>query len=94
MTETFDKPPAGWFALDVMKKQERKWDWVALMVDVDPGDLKNCICDFPAKLYVPPDEYRPGERTARQCWVSVPGKHRNWKAAWGALHDMMAAGLH
>jgi hypothetical protein len=51
MTETFDKPPAGWFALDVMKKRERKWDWVALMVDVDPADLKNCICDFPAKLY-------------------------------------------
>ena len=24
MTETFDKPPAGWFALDVMKKRERK----------------------------------------------------------------------
>jgi len=30
-----------WFALDVMKNQERKWDWVALMVDVDPDDLKN-----------------------------------------------------
>jgi len=49
-----------WFALDVMKNQERKWDWVALMLDVDPDDLKNCICDFPAKLYVPPDENRPG----------------------------------
>jgi hypothetical protein len=33
-------------------------------------------------------------RVRDASWVSVPGKHRNWKAAWGALHDMMAAGLH
>ena len=33
-----DRPPAGWSLLDVMRKEGRKWDWVALMVDVDPDD--------------------------------------------------------
>jgi hypothetical protein len=31
--EEFDRPPAGWFVLDVMRKQARKWDWVALLID-------------------------------------------------------------
>ena len=31
----FDRPPRGWFALDVIK-DTRKWDWVALMVDSIP----------------------------------------------------------
>ena len=71
--EQFDRPPAGWFPLDVMKTDGRKWDWVALMVDVDPDDLKYCTCDFPALFYVHPDEHRPGERgAARQCCVSIP----------------------
>jgi hypothetical protein len=34
-----DRPPRGWFALDVIK-DTRKWDWVALMVDVDPAQLR------------------------------------------------------
>jgi hypothetical protein len=72
--EYLDRPPAGWFALDVMRKEARKWDWVALMVDVHPDDLK---------------DYRPGERKAQQRWVRVPGKHRNRDAAWDALEDMM-----
>jgi hypothetical protein len=25
-----------------------------------------------------------GSEQRAKCWVSVPGKHRNWKAAWGA----------
>jgi hypothetical protein len=85
-----DLPPLGWFALDVMRKDERKRDWVALMVDVHPDDLKTCTCDFPARFYVHPEDYRPEGRTARQCWVLIPGKHRNREAAWGAFHDMMA----
>jgi hypothetical protein len=85
-----DRPPPGWFALDVMKKDGRKWDWVALMVDVPPDDLKTRTCAFPALFYVHPKDYRPGSRTARQCWVLVPGKHRNWEAAWDALHELMA----
>jgi hypothetical protein len=34
-----DRPPAGWFVLDVMKTNSRKRDWVALMIDVDPDDF-------------------------------------------------------
>lgn len=58
--EYFDRPPLGWFALDVMRNEARKRDWVALMVDVHPDDLKTCTCDFPALFYVHPKDYRPG----------------------------------
>jgi hypothetical protein len=60
------------------------------MIDVHPDDLKNCTCDFPALLYVHPNDYRPGHRAARQCWVRIPGKHRNQDAAWDALENMIA----
>jgi hypothetical protein len=88
--EYLDQPPAGWFPLDVMRKEARKWDWVALMIDVHPDDLKTCACDFPALFYVHPKEYRPGERTACQRWVRIPGKHRNRDAAWNALEEIIA----
>jgi len=46
MTSTIkylDRPPAGWFPVEVMKtKNPRKWDWVALMVDVPLNELKHC----------------------------------------------------
>ena len=62
-----DRPPSGWFALDVMRKESRKWDWVALMVDVHPDELKHCLFKT-AFLYVHPNEYRPdGSRTAREA---------------------------
>jgi hypothetical protein len=64
--------------------------WVALMMDVDPEDLKNCTCDFPALFYVHPNDYRPAERVAHQRWVRIQGKHRDRDAAYGALDDMMA----
>jgi hypothetical protein len=38
LIEYLDRPPAGWFALDVMRKEVRKWDWVVLMIDVHPDD--------------------------------------------------------
>jgi hypothetical protein len=63
--EYLDRPAPGWFALDVMRKEARKWNWVALLVDVHPDDLKGCVCDFPALFYVNPKDYRPGDRTAR-----------------------------
>ena len=90
--ETNDRPPAGWFVLDVMRRDEnpRGRDWTALMVDVDPDELKKCTCDFPALFYVDPREYRPGSGTANQCWVRIPGKHRSRTAAWNTLEDMMA----
>jgi hypothetical protein len=62
MSEYLDCVPPGWFALGVMREKERGWNWVALLVDVDPIDLKNCQCDFPALLYVHPKDYRPGIR--------------------------------
>jgi hypothetical protein len=84
-----DRLPAGWFVLDVMRQKSRGWDWVALAVDVDPDDLKNHACDFPALFYVHPKEHRPGERKAQQQWVRVPGKHRNKDAARDAVEEMI-----
>jgi len=37
--EFLDRPPTGWFVLDVMRFEARKRNWVALMIDVDPDDL-------------------------------------------------------
>jgi hypothetical protein len=85
-----DQPPAGWFVLDVMRQEDRGRDWVALMVDIHPDELKNCICDFPALFYVNPKDYRAGGRRVLQCWVRIAGKHRGRNAAWDALEDMMA----
>jgi hypothetical protein len=89
-TPEFDQPPLGWFVLDVHRKQAPKWDWVALMVDFDPDDLKTCTCDFPSLFCVDPKDYRPGPRKVRQCWVRIPGKHRNRDAAWDALDNALS----
>jgi hypothetical protein len=85
-----DRLPLGWFALDVMREKARKRDWVALLVDVDPDNLKACACDFPTLFYVHPKDYRPGDRMVHQGWFRIPGKHKNRDAAWDALQDMMA----
>ena len=53
--EYLDRPPAGWFALAVMRTEWRKWDWVALMIDVPFDELKHCLCKT-AFLYVHPNE--------------------------------------
>jgi hypothetical protein len=74
--EYLDRPPAGWFALGVMKKHKGRWDWAALMVDVHPDELRHCLSD--------------GSRTVHEAWVSVSSKHRNEDAAWDALQDMIA----
>jgi hypothetical protein len=86
LPQILDKPPAGWFPLDVMKANgSRKWDWCALMVDVHPDELKHCKCGI-AFLYVHPDDYKPdGKRTAQEAYVRVPGKHRKKKAAGNAV---------
>jgi hypothetical protein len=82
-------PPPGWFVLDVMKVGSG-WDWCALMIDVDPDELKHCLCKT-AFLYVHPNEYRPdGSRTAREAWVRIPGKHRNRDAACDELENLIA----
>jgi hypothetical protein len=56
--EYLDRPPAGWFVLDVMRSGERKRDWVALMVDVHPDDLKNCTCNFLQRWLRVPGKHR------------------------------------
>ena len=90
MIDYLDRPPSGWFCLDVMRREARKWDWCALMIDVHPDELKRCFCKV-AFLYVHPSEYRPdGSHTAREVYVRIPGKHRNRDAAWNALEDMLA----
>jgi hypothetical protein len=72
--EYLDRPPAGWFVLAVMQKEERGRDWVALMVDFDPDD-PNCMGRPPA---------------AHNAWVRIPGKHRERDRAWDVLEQMMA----
>lgn len=34
-----DRPPPGWYVVDVMKVTARKWDWSALMIDVSIDDF-------------------------------------------------------
>ena len=64
-----DHPPAGWFAVNVLPAPSRG-DWVALMVDGHPDELKHCRCGV-AMLYVHPNEYRPSNRTAHEAWLRV-----------------------
>jgi hypothetical protein len=88
--EYLDRPPVGWFVLDVMKAGSGKWDWCALMIDVPPDELKHCLCKT-AFLYVHPNDYKPdGTRTAREAWVRLPDKHRNKEAAWAAFQDILS----
>jgi hypothetical protein len=90
MTATLlDRPPAGWFILDVMKAGGgRRWEWLALMIDVDRDELKHCLCKT-AFLWVHPNEYKPGTRTAQEAWVRIPGKYRDKEAAWDALEEQL-----
>ncbi|ESY03825.1 hypothetical protein NKH52_02495 [Mesorhizobium sp. M1066] len=67
-----DRPPSGWFVVDVMRREARKWDWTALMTDTHPDD------DLEARIF------------AKQCWVRIPGKHRNRDEAWDMFEAMSA----
>jgi hypothetical protein len=72
--EYFDQPPSGWFALAVMRRTCRGWDWVALMVDVDPDT----------------DVFQVwGRRKVSECYVLIPGKHRSRASACNSLENMM-----
>jgi hypothetical protein len=68
--EYLDRPPTGWFALNVMRRNKRKWDWVALMVDVHPDDLKHCLCRT-AFLYVHRKNTSPMEAALRTRFGSA-----------------------
>jgi hypothetical protein len=86
-----DRVPPGWFVLDVMQAGKRKRvHWAALIIDVDPDDLKGCQCDFPALFYVHPKDYKPGTRKTSQGWFRIPGKYKSKDLAWEALEEMMA----
>jgi hypothetical protein len=87
--EHLDRVPSGWFVLDVMKKDARKWDWVALIADVELDDLKHYQCAFPALFFVHPKDYKPGLRKVSRAWFRIPGKHKNRDLAWDALCDLM-----
>jgi hypothetical protein len=45
-----DRPPAGWFMLDVMRSDSRKWDWVVLLIDVPFEELKNCTTESTSEI--------------------------------------------
>lgn len=75
MMEYLDRLPAGWFILDVMRTEGRAWDWVALVIDVNPDDIN-------------PDDHKTWGH--REGLVRVPGKHRKRGIAWEALENMIA----
>jgi hypothetical protein len=89
--EYLDRLPPGWFIVDVLPETEntRCRNWAALLVDVDPDDLKTSECDFLARFYVDPDDYQPGSRKTHQGWFRFPGKYKNRDLAWDALQEMM-----
>jgi hypothetical protein len=72
--EYLDRPPPGWFVLDIMKRRSRSWDWSALVIDIDPEDLRA----------------GGRSRDRAEAWVRIPGKHRHREAAWEALQDVIA----
>ncbi|MEI9403383.1 hypothetical protein [Mesorhizobium argentiipisi] len=59
---------------------------------IDVMRLKSRSCDWTALMTdTHPDEDDPHARIfARQCWVRIPGKHRNRDAAWDMLEAMAA----
>jgi hypothetical protein len=70
-----DRVPAGWFVLNVMRTKGLKWDWVALISDVDIDDLKNCVVISLARLlFVHPDDYRAGNSCVAAGLASHPGQ--------------------
>lgn len=92
MVQYLDRPPTGWFVLDVKRLAPRAW--VAVLMDVDPHDMQDSFCEFPARSYVQPKDYSPGTRVARQCWVLIAGKHRSRNAALNAFKAMSTTTLH
>jgi hypothetical protein len=58
--EYLDRPPVGWFALDVMKAGSgRQWDWCALMIDVHPDEARGFAPPAFAGAGLPATEQRP-----------------------------------
>jgi hypothetical protein len=74
--EYLHRPPAGWFVLRVMRTDSKqgKRDWVALMMDKDPKEVRQSL----------------GSSPYRSAWVRIPGKHSNRDDACDVLADLMA----
>jgi hypothetical protein len=76
--EILDRPPLGWFLLEVRRKTKRQWDWVALVGNIDPES----------------EAFREWQEKGRGLchleWVRIPGKHRTLEAAWEAFGDLTA----
>jgi hypothetical protein len=75
--EYLDRPPPGWFVLDVMRCEARKWDWCASMLDVPYDDFMNhraarhCWVRIPGK-----------HRTRDDAWEALENMMvtRHWTA--------------
>ena len=76
MTEYLDRPPTGWFVLSVMRTKSCGWDWVALMIDINPD-----ADEFEKRALLDP---------GHSCWVRIAGKHKSSASAHDALVDMRA----
>jgi hypothetical protein len=74
-----DKPPAGWFVLDVMRKGDLhqrgrpRNEWVALLIDCDPDLYRARQCDL-----------RSPSR-----WLEL-GRHRTRDDAWDHAESLIA----
>jgi hypothetical protein len=90
--ETLDRAPPGWFVVTLTRAKSRGWDWVALMVNVDPDEMKNCsfFRDSVSFLWINPSEHRPCPRMVSECWVRIPGKHRSGESAERALEGKIS----
>ncbi len=42
--ESLDRPPRGWFAQIVLRETARKWDWVAILSDVEDPSAPTARC--------------------------------------------------
>ena len=65
--EYLDRVPSGRFVLDVVREENKRLHWVALVVNVELDEIKNCQCAFPALFYVDPKDYQPGTRKVHQA---------------------------
>jgi hypothetical protein len=74
--EFLDRVPPGWFVISVMRDDNKRVHWVALIADVELDEIKHCQCAFPALFYVHPKDYKPGLRKVSQAWFRIPASTR------------------
>src|SRR5437879_2982683 len=72
--EYLDRPPAGRFVLDVMRRERRAGDWSALMIDVDPRRSQESHLRIPSGAVRPSRRLRALPRKPTSSLMS--GSHR------------------